>query len=74
MSNIIEKSKKESVELLRKELDNDLSLSSIIKYLSDKSQFSLNGRAGTHTQVNKEALRLASVYLKDYSDILEGDI
>ena len=50
---------------LLKELDGDLSIYSIIEYLQDKARVSRVGRWGSDTPVNKEALRLAAVYLED---------
>lgn len=41
------------------------SVENIIEYLQERAEFSTSGRMATECSVNKEALRLAAVYLED---------
>lgn len=77
----MDKKREEIVNRIREsskvELSNtieDMSIPSLIKYLKERSRIHLNGRANTETRVNKEALRLAAVYLQEYLDTMNGDI
>lgn len=57
-----------------KKIVDDTSIESVKDYLEERSTISLAGRAGAETIVNKEALRLAAVYLQDYMNLMSGDI
>lgn len=71
VSELVKNKRQESIELLKKEVPNHTNIENLIKYLTDKSEISLNGKMRTDTSVNKEALRLAAVYLQDYYDLMD---
>ena len=48
-----------------------MNIPEVIDALKEKSQINKNGMAGTEVIVDKELLRLASVYLEDYILLLE---
>ena len=58
---------RKSVEELMKKIGTDKTpaVDEIIEYLEDKATFHPVGKMGTECYVNKEALRLAAVYLQD---------
>ena len=64
---LIDRSRAASVEDLHKILgiDHTPTVLEIIQYLEDLSRFSVVGKLGKECYVNKEALRLAAVYLSD---------
>lgn len=67
MDNIIKKAMEDSTNNLKRELGLNCtpSVEQIINYLEEKAEFKLPGKCGTECTVNKEALRLAAVYLQD---------
>ena len=48
-----------------------MSIPEVIEKLKEKSQIHTKGMAGTEVVVDKELLRMASVYLEDYMLALE---
>lgn len=58
---------RKSVEELMKKIGTDKTptIDEIIEYLEDKATFHPVGKLGTECYVNKEALRLAAVYLQN---------
>ncbi len=46
-------------------IDHTPTVEEIINYLEKKSEISIDGRMSTYNYINKEALRLAAVYLQD---------
>lgn len=48
-----------------------MSIPEVIEQLKEKSQIKHPGMAGTEVVVDKELLRMASVYLEDYMLMLE---
>ena len=48
-----------------------MSIPEVIEKLKEKSQIHNKGMAGTEVVVDKELLRMASVYLEDYMLMLE---
>ena len=69
MDNIIKKAIKDSVKDLKINIgvdtDKTPTVDQIIQYLEEKAEFKVPGKCGTECIVNKEALRLAAVYLQD---------
>ena len=50
-----------------------MSISEVIQKLDDKAEISKNGKMGTEVVVDKELLRQASIYLKDYLYVMGVD-
>ena len=48
-----------------------MSIPEVLEQLKEKSQINNKGMAGTEVVVDKELLRMASVYLEDYMLALE---
>lgn len=66
MDNVDIAQKRSAEELMKKiGTDKTPTVDEIIEYLEDKATFHPVGKMGTDCYVNKEALRLAAVYLQD---------
>lgn len=64
--NVVNSQRKSAEELMKKiGTDKTPTVDEIIEYLEDKAKLHLVGKMGTDCYVNKEALRLAAVYLQD---------
>lgn len=63
--------RKSTIDEFHQDLEGDTSISNLIRYLNEVSQIGYPGKCSTRTYINKEVLRLASVYLQDYLDLLE---
>ena len=63
----VENAKKKFIEELMKKIGTEKTptVDEIIEYLEDKATFHPVGKMRTECYVNKEALRLAAVYLQD---------
>ena len=64
--------RKSTIDEFHQDLEGDTSISNLIRYLNEASKIGYPGRCSTCTHINKEVLRLASVYLQDYLYILEN--